>query len=222
LLSALGMVLSDIVKDYSQTLMLTAEEGKETIVWERFVSLQRRGWTDLRQEGMDEGRIALERGLDLRYVGQSYELTVLVDTLTTSEALHLCAGPSFPELLERFHALHRQRFGYAQPSRPVEIVNLRLRAVGQVEKPTFAAESLGGADAREAQVGEKPVWFAADASGSRAHPLSTRLYERDRLRPGHVLSGPAIVFEYDTTIVVPPRWTARVDGYRNLVAERTS
>jgi len=192
-LSALGMVLADLVKDYSRTVMLPAP-------------LRARARDELQAEGLDESDIDLLPALDVRYCGQSYELTI---PLTDS-------GVGF---VERFHEAHQRRFSYASEEEPVEVVNLRLTAVGRTAKPRFAPQPVEDLDPRRAQIGHKAVYFVAPELGwVRSFPAA--LYARERLRPGNMVVGPAIVFQFDTTTVVPPDWVARVDGWGNLVIER--
>jgi len=218
-LSALGMVVADIVKDYSQTVMLAATQDNADPLWDRFVPLQERGMDDLKEEGVTQKRITLERAADMRYAGQSYEITVPVDTLSAATQVGRYPGPSVLTLVDRFHELHHLRFGYANATKPVEIVHLRLKATGQVDKPGLRAESPGNTDASMAQTGEKRVWFPTTNGSTVAQPLKTRLYDREHLGTGHIIAGPAVIFQLDTTTLIPPRWTARVDPYRNLIAE---
>jgi N-methylhydantoinase A len=112
----------------------------------------------------------------------------------------------------RFAAVHRARYGHILAGTRVEAVNVRLRAVGRIEKPAIAPEALApdpDAAAGEAYLGDKPT-----PSDMLA------LYERARLRPGATLSGPALVLQADSTTYVAAGWSARVDAWRNLILER--
>jgi N-methylhydantoinase A len=150
----------------------------------------------------------------MRYTGQSYELTIPVgDT-------DLRGLKRISEVLQAFHTAHRQRFSYASEGEPVEIVNVRLKAVGRTAKPQFAERPLDGLDPRKAHSGYKPVYFADPGAPQAARPLLAALYERERLAPGNVVVGPAILFQLDTTTAIPPGWAATVDGWGNLVAKR--
>ena len=205
-LSALGMVLADLVKDYSRTVMLPANEVDGGALERLFAPLRARARDELQAEGLAESDIDLLPALDVRYCGQSYELTI---PLTDS-------GVGF---VEQFHEAHRRRFSYASEEEPLEVVNLRLTAVGRTPKPTFAPQPAEDVDPRQAQIGHKAVFFVApELGGLRSVPAA--LYARERLRPGNMVVGPAIVFQFDTTTVVPPGWVARVDGWGNLVIER--
>lgn len=158
----------------------------------------------LAAEGVADPR--LEAALDMRYRGQSYELTVPLSTPISRDRL---AGA-----VAGFHTLHEQRYGYRMTDAPVEVVTLRLRGSGPGAQPEFQRQSLGPADAFSAWLSEKPVWFQADA------PTPTATYDRSRLRPGHRFPGPAVVYQFDTTTIVPPDWSVRVDGWGNLWLEK--
>ena len=200
-LSALGILGSDVLKDYSRTVLLGVERRAMQALLARleseFRALERAARAELRREGFAPARQRLLRQLDLRYHGQAYELTL----------------PFSREFVRAFHRAHRQRYGYADPARPLEVVNVRLRAVGVTEKPRFVRHALTGATPpASARVKRAPVYF----NGRR---LATDFYLRERLRPGNRFAGPAVVPEYSATTVLPPGWRARVDFYENLVLE---
>jgi N-methylhydantoinase A len=136
--------------------------------------------------------------LDLRYQGQSYELSV----------------PFTAGFRQAFHREHAKAYGYAYPDRPLEIVNLRLRLVISTPKSRRQTRKSGTASqSREALIKTKPVWFDSK-------PQSTGIYERERLASGAALRGPAVIVEYSATTVIPPGWECRVDEYQNLVLAR--
>jgi N-methylhydantoinase A len=209
-LSALGMVLADVTKDYSQTVMLTPEEADARTLGELLAPLSERAREELLAEGLQDSQINLMPSLDMRYVGQSYELGVPVSAQP---------GGSVQQYVELFHKVHQQRFSYASQDDPVEIVNLRVKAVGKTDKPQFQRQPLGGVDPRQAHIGYKQVHFA-DASNARAaRPIPAALYQRERLVPGNIVVGPAVLFQFDTTTIVPGGWNATVDEWGNLVVE---
>jgi N-methylhydantoinase A len=136
-----------------------------------------------------------ERRLDVRYVGQAYELSVPFTA-------------TFPR---HFHRAHERAYGYADRDRPLEIVNLRLRLVVATPKPLIRPRPASApSDAGAAMVKRKPVWF-------ENRFWRTPFYAREHLRPGARLTGPAVVVEYSSTTVVPPDFECRVDGYLDLV-----
>ena len=146
----------------------------------------------------------LRHALDLRYVGQSHELTVDAQP-----------GDGAAEIAAAFHAAHAARYGYARPEAAVELVTLRLSAVAAHKPPPLLQETSGPTDASAARLGMVEIWFADGVH-------DTALYERDRLRAGHRFDGPAVVYQYDTTTLVPPGWLAWVDERHNLILESIS
>jgi N-methylhydantoinase A len=150
--------------------------------------------------------VELQRSVDARYVGEGHEVQVLVD-----------AGPldaaGVTALCESFHDVHDRTFGYAyRGEQEVEIVNLRVEALGRVNRPTLVeGESNGTGDATPTTT--RPVWFAGGL-------LDCPIYARDGLAPGTAFTGPAVVEEFGSTIVVRPGWRVSVDPHRNLKLER--
>jgi N-methylhydantoinase A len=194
-LSAFGMLVADVIKDYVQTVMLPGE-GSEGEIENRFEPLVDQALRELQSEGITSGDALLQRQVDMRYVGQSHERTV----------------PFGPELLPRFHAEHERAYGHCAPSAPVEIVNIRLRAVGMVAKPELAAFPIGPPDPRQAYLGNRRI-IMPDGK------CTTAFYDGESLRPGHEISGPAVILKQDTTILLSPGDRARVDRYLNLLVE---
>jgi N-methylhydantoinase A len=199
LLSALGVLLSDVVRDYSQTVMLAEEE----IEWERlevlFAQLEARAHADLQAEGFPPDRRLLSRSVDVRYAGQAFELSL----------------PFTREFIAEFHRAHERRYGYADPTRRIELVTVRVRACGLTEKPVFQPKERRAAPV--APLARRPVYFRHKNS-----PIAweTPFYWRESLAPGTRLVGPAILLEYSATTVVPPGWHAEVDEYENVILSR--
>ncbi len=164
-----------------------------------------RAWLDGEQVPRDRQRF--ERAADLRYEHQSFELTC-----TAAE------GPLTPqhlrELLARFHGEHRRLYTYDLPGAPIELVNLRVTAIGRLPQRAAPSVAASGPDVAQALVGRRPVHFRGAGS------TETPCYARDRLRPGMTLAGPAIVDQEDATTLVAPGFRARVDGALDLVLER--
>jgi N-methylhydantoinase A len=198
-LSALGILRADVVKDFSKTVLLPLKSPRyaKSALQKQFAEIDARALKDLRREGFASHQIGIERLLDMRYVGQAYELTV-------------SANGNFAAA---FHRAHEKRYGYCDAARPVEIVNIRVRAIGSTPKPALPKIPHAGADSGAALMRERKIFF-----GGRA--INTRVYDRARLRAGNRFRGPAIVTEYSATTVVLPGWRARVDDYGNLLMEQ--
>jgi len=205
-LSALGIFCADAVKDFSRTVLLAVEPpggagrpraaGSEfgAKLRSAFGALDRDGLRAIRGEGFAAGQVRSERFLDMRYVGQAYELSV----------------PAAGDFVELFHREHARRYGYSDARRPVEIVNVRARFIGASPRVNWTRQRLGKGDCRAAIIETRAVYF----HGRRrvAH-----VYQREKLRPGNRFRGPAIVAEYSATTVVPGGWSASVDGFENLL-----
>ena len=195
ILSAVGMSMADVIKDYSQTVMLPGMTHSGPDVETAFAPLEQQAATEMADEGFAGASLYLERFVDMRYQGQSFEIIVPFD-----EAF-----------LERFGQMHEQKYGYCHPGKPTEIVNLRLRARGVPEKPVFSATTeLSERIAEEAWLDNLDVVFEGQSR-------QTWVVQRDRLLPGNRFEGPAIVVEYTSTIVVPPFACAEVDPFGNLL-----
>lgn len=205
ILSALGVAIADVVKDYSRTVMLRGEDLDKARLDEEFHGMEQWARAELVEEGLPADAMVARRFLDVRYVGQSFELTVDCPSLTGR-------GELTRSIANEFYESHLQRFGYADRALPVEVVNLRLKLELAVEKPRLEPAPGVGSDASHAVVGNAEVVFARG-------PVETMLYDRDRLRTGNRIAGPALLLQLDTTIVVPPGWTGEIDPYGNLLLE---
>jgi N-methylhydantoinase A len=196
ILSALGMLLADFVRDYSQTLLVPLEGLDPAVLESAFASLERKAHDEYVEEGFAAESVVTERSVDMRYTGQGFELDVPVDK----------------DLAGSFHARHEQRYGYSDPDRAVELVNVRVRAVARTEKPPLPEAAIGSEDAAAAILGEHRMVFGGEA-------FPAKLVARTELQPGHKVCGPALVVEYSTTTVVPPDFRCRVDRWSNLILE---
>ena len=197
ILSAIGMLMADVIKDYSQTVMKSQFEVTSQDLSTLFLDLERKGVEDLAQEGIERKGVHLERYLDMRYEGQSYEIIVPFDD----------------RLIENFHSLHEKKYGYRNVDKTVEIVNIRLRSRGVPEKPSFEKLESGAEQLADgASVGEKEVVFDHE-------PFKTEIILRDKLLAGNRLPSPCILVEYSSTIVVPPFAQGTVDPYGNIILD---
>jgi N-methylhydantoinase A len=197
ILSAIGMLMADVVKDYSLTVMQNQETVTFSSLSGMFQHLEDKGDKDLQAEGISKEKIRLERYLDMRYEGQSYEIIVPFDA----------------DYVERFHKLHEKTYGYRNEDKAIEIVNIRLQARGMPEKPTFKkATKMEKTLSAEALLGEQEVVFD--------HRLMrTKIIAREKLKSGNRIDGPAVVVEYSSTLVIPHFASAHVDEYGNIVME---
>ena len=201
--SALGLLVTDLKHDYATTLIQRLDQVAPQALEQTFRELETQGQETLGREGMPEAAMDFRRQADLRYVGQSHELTLPL----TTEAL----GPAqLAQLLEQFHRTHDRAYGFSAPGEDVELVSVRLSAIGQISKPALAplAKAAGKATAK----GQRPVYFA-----EREGFINCPVYDRYALGAGAVVQGPAIVEEIDSTTVVHPRYQVRVDEVGQMV-----
>ncbi len=205
ILSALGVAIADVVKDYSRTVMLRGGDLDKVRLEEEFHGMEQLARAELVEEGLPADAMTPRRFLDVRYVGQSFELTLDCPSLTGR-------GDLMRSIASEFYAAHLQRFGYADRALPVEVVNLRLKLELAVDKPLLEPAPDSGSDAAHAVISTADVVFAGGM-------VPTTLYNRDRLRTGNRIAGPALLLQLDTTIVVPPGWNGQVDPYGNLILE---
>ncbi len=212
--SALGLLCADVVHDHIRSelrpLARTAAAHAETV----FRELEAQARADLAAEGLDARRARHLRELDLRYVGQGYELRVPLDGLGAGGL----AEPDMGAIRDRFDDRHARIHGHAAREKDIELVSYRLRTV--VDVPKYRPRERPGGAPREildaSVTGRRPVWFDGRV------PVETSIVDRARLRPGDRFAGPAIVEQFDATTVVPTGWTASVDAHANLLLARAS
>lgn len=194
--SALGMTVSDVVKDYSKAVLIRQDAFTVKILKEIFAPLLDTARADLTLEGFNSDSIELERYLDIRYVGQSFELTIPIKNFSDG-------------FITAFHKMHKERYGHSSPEEEIELVAARVRAVGIREKPDEAPVQKSSGQATP--VLTTKVYF----NGWHETPC----YNRENLFSGHKIAGPALIFQLDTTTIIPPNWEAMVDVFGNLILQ---
>lgn len=195
--SASGMTVSNVTKDYSKSILLKEVEMTAGLLRNAFLPLIEKAESDLAAEGFTGPDIKLEKALDVRYVGQSFELLVPVEDLEDDYAT-------------AFHALYKERYGHASPDEEVEVVAIRVRAVGLRNKP----------EEMPIKIADGPAMPALKARAFFEDWHMIDCYNREDLLAGHVIPGPALVFQLDTTVVIPPNWRAEVDAYGNMFLQK--
>jgi N-methylhydantoinase A len=189
-LSALGILMSDVVRDYSRTVMLPFEPELLEL---HFAELESKAMLDFREDNLQG---VSTRSADLRYAGQGYELNI----------------PAGPDTLEQFHSAHRKRYGHADENGRVEVVNVRVRMVASPEKIDLPRKASAGVDCAHAVVKKKRVMFDNQW-------IDAPVFQRSLLSPGNRFDGPAIVHEYSATTVVPRGYRVHLDPYSNIVID---
>jgi len=190
-LSAVGVLVADVIKDQSRTVMFTYRAKETSRLGKVFEQLEREAAALLRAEGFPRSKQRHERSLAMRYRGQSFELEVRNTT---------------GDLASEFHRAHRERYGYAQEQSEIEIVSARLRSFGLVEK----------LPERRIEAGKnKPHGNVTAHLGGRK--MSVALYKRDELFANTKLQTPCIVTEYSATTLIDADAKARIDEFGNLL-----
>jgi N-methylhydantoinase A len=205
LTSALGLLMSDVKHDFGRSNLCALDAVDPPIVQGWLDELDHQAFADLAREGFGREQVTIQHEVDLRYLGQGYEIRVtLANGRLTRQALDR-ARANFDELHERFH-------GHRASNARVELVSMWSVAYARVPKVELKAVApVGEATALDALRGERQAWFAGLGR------VACRVYDRERLHPGAALSGPAIVEHLDSTTLVGAGQRVHVDAYDNLV-----
>lgn len=203
--SAWGMLQTDIRHDVAQTFYRAMDSSVSGELEVSYAELEEQAREVLRNEDVPEARMEMVRTADMRYVGQEYFVNVELPTngRFTDETLDLFA--------DRFHAAYKTRYGHSTPGAPIEFVNLRIAALGELDRRTAGFRLGNEYKLPESQTRE--VIFEGEK-------LPTRIYMRYELPVGQTISGPLVIEEETATTVVPPRWDARVDELGNVIITR--
>ncbi|RID91063.1 hydantoinase/oxoprolinase family protein [Gemmobacter lutimaris] len=199
-LCAFGQIISDVKYNYMAPAAARLEGAESAAKLNGlFNGLEARGREDLKSDGFTDDTISIRRSLDMRYVGQVHECTVDVDPFEVTEA-------ALERLKAAFHARHEELYTYAEPNSAVEVVNVESAITGAVDKPGRMTVAPGKG-AHSALKGTREMIFNADGI---AH--ETPVYDGAALGAGDRISGPAVIQEVTTTIVIEPGWLAELDA----------
>jgi N-methylhydantoinase A len=205
-MSAFGFLTSDVQNEFSETYLETDRDVDGEDVYEELLALREEATDWLDAEGIDETNHAFEYYADCRYFRQDIQMSIPIDV----ENLRGEAG--LAEIEADFEARHDRQFGFSLDA-PLEIATLRVIGKGTLQGVTIEQEGLTDADPSAAEIGTDEVYFDGEYR-------ETPLYDRSELRAGNEISGPAIVVENDSTIIVQPDHTATIDRYGNVEISR--
>jgi len=206
-LSAFGLHVSDIKRDYVRTFVRQQSGAVADDIEAVWAELERRGRAEIAAEGVRERDIALARSADVRYVGQGHEVPVPIPAGSRG-------GKAVAAMWQAFHRVHERTFGFHYEGiQDVELVSLRVQAVGRAHRPDVRKLPRAKAARAKPAVRRKVYWRGEGW-------VDCAIYRRDRLGPTFRASGPAIVEEYGSTLVVPASWKVRTDAYGNLIVEK--
>jgi N-methylhydantoinase A len=195
--SALGLVGTDLQRDYVRTVYTSTAEADPAALEAHYRSLEAEGAAMLDRAGVPAGRRRFERTVDARYARQSYELSVPVPGGALDAA-------SITTVADAFHDRHRQTYGHDNRSEPVQLVNVRVAAIGAV--PPLRIRQETAAAGSDAVKGRRTARFRGHGA------VETVVYDRARMAAGAVAEGPAVIESLESTILVPPAWQARMDA----------
>jgi N-methylhydantoinase A len=194
--SALGLVGTDLKRDYVQTLYTATGSADPATLEAAFATLEGRGAAMLDRAGVAPERRRFERFVDARYRRQSYELLVPIPTRPIDAA-------TLEKLAGAFHDRHLRTYGHNNRDEPVEIVSVRLAAIGVTASVAIRDEV---APARtDAVKSKRKVWFRATGT------VEATIYDRRRMPSELEVTGPAVIESLESTILVPPGWRAKMD-----------
>jgi N-methylhydantoinase A len=206
--SALGLVATDLKRDYVKTHFIPLDQADPAAVNAAYAEMEASAKEMLRAAKIPEKDWVMERSADLRYGRQAYELTVPAR-----------AGDVTPDILaelaQLFHEKHRLTYGHDNPDETIQMVNLRLTAIGRFDEIELGLGGGTGTSA-EAQKGSRSVWFR---QGGRQ---DCAIYDCAKLATAAEISGPAVIEAVDSTIVIPPGWQARMNETGHILMENNN
>jgi len=195
-LSAKGLLFADSVKDLTRSILLLEKDMTEERMEKHFSTLARKAIKEMKTEGFPASNVKCVRLIDMRYQGQSYELTIPYKSIASS--------------VRAFHRKHEKIYSYCHPDRTVEIVNIRIKAVGIGQKMRVRKMPLGISSSRSSFFKEQTIFF----DGKKT---VTPVYSRATLNSGNTIIGPALIADNDSTVLLPPSFGLEVDLFQNLI-----
>jgi len=206
--SALGMLTADLRRDYVLTRIINEESLGPQCLEDLFGEIQSKALEELEKEGLRYENLSFCRSADLRYPRQSYEMNI---TLGTGKL----ENRDLKRMIQEFHDNHLQAYGYNRQEERIEVVNIRLTAVGKLYSLEVKPEKTVSREYIEAPKDFRKVYFNGEF-------IKTPVYNRKELHPGSRISGPSILEQLDSTTVITPGNTAWVDPFHNLIVTNDS
>ena len=208
--SALGLLTTDLKYDLVKTQLLRSTDAPAAQLRRDLASLQASARAQLEKDGITRERMRFEYALDLRYAGQGYELRVPVEE-------RIMNGSDWEPVWQSFHESHLVEYGHSFASLPIEIVTARVTARGLMPKLPDSVSLMAKKQARDPWLKTGETYFRV---GGVIQRLKTEFFDRASLTAATRLEGPAVLFQKDSTTVIPPGWTATVDDYLNVIIAR--
>lgn len=210
IMAAVGLLATDVVYELVRTYYDLMSTLNRQGLSEQFAELEEEAQAQLREDGLDENQMVIERILDCRYMGQGYELRVKAESGEIDDTW-------MEKLAAGFHNVHEREYSQRFEENDIQIVNVRVRGIGLMKELNLPeiedGDNLPQADAHH---GKEEVWFRVDGELKK---VECDFYDRELLRAGNRIEGPAVLTQFDTTIVVPPELHANVDAFGNIVID---
>ena len=204
--SAYGMLVADLRRDYVSTRFTPLDGFDFAEMNARFAHMEKAGEKEIRSAAVHVGAIRIDRGMDMRYVGQEHAVSVDIPTQVFAEK-------DLAAIKRLFDAVHLKRYGYSSDNERAEVVSIRTSVSGDMPKPTVA-RVVAGTELAPVPPSIRPVYFTSQSGWQDA-----RVYQRKDLLAGNRISGPALVEEYASTTAIFDGDHLVVDPFGNLVIE---
>jgi N-methylhydantoinase A len=209
--SAYGLITADARNDVYRSYVSLTTHADPVIMQRIYDELKEEARGEIVKLGFQTEEVHLHYKIDMRYTGQAHEVVLDIPAEMLQRKMD---GDGVRELEALFHERHKALFGHSSPDGAVEFITLSVTAIGPIEKAEMYEIEEGTEDAGHAQKGMRKVFFE-DFRGY----ANCRTYDRYALKTNNVIRGPGVVEQMDTTIVIPPRQTARVDRFGNIIME---
>ncbi|MFQ6108711.1 MAG: hydantoinase/oxoprolinase family protein [Candidatus Aminicenantales bacterium] len=209
--SAFGLMSSDISMDFVRTVMAVLDRKNVKMLNDVLKELRRKAGIWFKRRTVLPKERFVQLSADMRYLGQNYELNVRLPKISI-------LSKDIPHLQARFHQAHQDAYHHSMPDETVQVVSLRLQAVKRLPQPEFLRLERALLPLKKALLSRRKVWLpVASAADIKVKDIQCPVYDRNRLRTGHCLKGPAIIQEKEATTFIRPGWRMEVDEYGNLV-----
>lgn len=201
-LSALGLLMADSIKDYSKSILKIAEKTDKEELENHFKKLKEKSLKSMQEDGFKEDEVKIFSFLDLRYQGQSYEITIPYGNKKTSNL----------SFISDFHKAHQKIYSYHHEERAVEIVNIRVKAVNRTKKIKLRKLPAKDKDPLRAFMKKQAIHY-------QEKTWQAPVFNRALLTAGNKINGPALIADSESTTFLPPFYTLEVDGFLNLIIQ---
>jgi N-methylhydantoinase A len=208
--SALGLLTTDLKYDFVKTELLNSSEAPAARLHEDLSALKARAQAQLEKDGIAPGQMRFEYAVDLRYAGQGYELRVPIAEAVVN-------GSNWEPVWLSFHESHLAEYGHSFLNLPIEIVTLRVTGRGIMPQLPQSMTMGNSKQTRNARLKSGETYFRV---GGVMRRFETEFFDRARLAAGTTIHGPSVLFQKDSTTVIPPGWLATVDAFLNIIITR--